>query len=93
MGQKAGFTEQQTIEIRQGGLLSDAKLDALASFSRGVAMKRGKVSDDDRASIHDAGFTEGNVVDIIISIGDKIITNYLHNVTEVPVDFPEAPVI
>lgn len=92
-GQNAGFTEQQTIEIRRGGLGSDAKLYALASFSRSVAKNRGKVSDNDRASIHDAGYTEGNVVDIIVSIADKIITNYLHSVTEVPVDFPAAPAI
>jgi hypothetical protein len=30
-------------------------------------------------------------VDIIVTIGDKIITNYLHGVTKVPVDFPTAP--
>jgi AhpD family alkylhydroperoxidase len=42
LGQKAGFTEQQTIEIRRGDLLGDAKLDALAGFSRSVAKNRGR---------------------------------------------------
>jgi uncharacterized peroxidase-related enzyme len=93
LGQRAGFTQQETIDIRRGELLGNDKLDALASFVRSVATNRGKVSDDDRVAIHEAGYTEGNVVDAIIAIGDKIITNYLHNVTEVPVDFPAAPTI
>lgn len=93
LGQKAGFTIEQTIEIRRGYFAGNSKFDALARFSRSVAENRGKVSDEDRAMIFNAGYTEGNVVDIIVLIGDKIITNYLHSVTEVPVDFPEAPAI
>ncbi len=93
LAQKAGFTEMQTIAIRRGDFPEDSKLDALVRFSRSVAENRGHISEEDRASIFDAGYTEGNVVDIIVLIGDKVITNYLHNVTEVPVDFPEAPAI
>ncbi len=93
LAQKAGFTEMQTIAIRRGSFPDDVKLDALVRFSRSVAENRGKVSDDDRAAIFDAGYTPGNVVDIIVLIGDKIITNYLHSVTDIPVDFPEAPAI
>ncbi len=34
-----------------------------------------------------------NLVDIILVTGDKIISNYLHNVTQFPIDFPVAPVL
>jgi hypothetical protein len=30
---------------------------------------------------------------VIVTIGDKIVTNYLHSTTKVPVDFPAAPVL
>jgi hypothetical protein len=40
-----------------------------------------------------AGYTQGNLVDVIMVIGDKIISNYLHGVSQVPIDFPEAPVL
>jgi len=40
-----------------------------------------------------AGYNEGNLVDVIILIGDKTIMNYLHNLTDIPVDFPLAPAI
>ena len=37
-----------------------------------------------------AGWTKANLVDAIIVVGDKTITNYLHGVTKVAVDFPSA---
>jgi uncharacterized peroxidase-related enzyme len=93
LGQKAGFTEQQTIKIRRGDLLGDDTLDVLAKFVRSVVTNLGRVDNADRVAIFTAGYTEGKIVDIIMSIGDKIITNYLHKFTDVPVDFPIAPAI
>jgi hypothetical protein len=40
-----------------------------------------------------AGWTKENLVDVIVTIGDKIVTNYLHAATKVPVDFPAAPAL
>jgi hypothetical protein len=33
------------------------------------------------------------LVDVIVMIGDKIITNYLHGATKIAIDFPAAPVL
>lgn len=33
------------------------------------------------------------MVDAIVVIGDKTVTNYLHGTTKVPVDFPPAPAL
>jgi alkylhydroperoxidase family enzyme len=41
----------------------------------------------------DAGWTPENLVDAIVVIGDKTVTNYLHATTQVPVDFPLAPAL
>lgn len=93
LAQKAGFTAMQTLAIRRGHLPDDSKLDALVRFCRSVTENRGHVSEEDRSSIFDAGYTERHVVDILMLIGDRTITNYLHNVSNVPVDFPIAPAI
>jgi hypothetical protein len=37
-----------------------------------------------------AGWTEGNLVDVMLVIGDKTTSNYLHATTQIPVDFPAA---
>jgi hypothetical protein len=38
-----------------------------------------------------AGYDRANLVDVIIVIGDKIISNFIHGTTNVPIDFPLAP--
>lgn len=93
LGKMRGFTDDQVLELRRGRASFNIDLDTLARFVKSAAENRGKVSDAERAELLDAGFTQENVVDIVIAIGDKIITNYLHNITEVAVDFPAAPAI
>ena len=31
------------------------------------------------------------MIDVVINIGDKIISNYIHNLTQFEIDFPIAP--
>ena len=93
IGQKVGFTPEQVLEIRRGRAKFDDKLDALARFVHAVVENRGKVSDLQTATLLDAGYTEENIVDIVMAISGITTTNYLHNITEVPVDFPPAPVL
>ncbi len=91
LGGMVGFTPEQIVEIRGGSATFDGKLDALARFTRSVAEKRGHVGQDAVEAFLGAGWTPENLVDVIVTIGDKTVTNYLHAATEVPVDFPAAP--
>jgi hypothetical protein len=86
-----GFTAEQIIEIRKADISFDAKFDALAKFVRETAVNRGRTSAETTEKLLAAGYTEANLIDIIIVIGDKIITNYLHSVTQIPVDLEAAP--
>jgi hypothetical protein len=38
----------------------------------------------------EAGWSQANLVDAIMVVGDKSISNYLHGTTKIPVDFPAA---
>ncbi len=40
-----------------------------------------------------AGWSKGQLVDVIVAVGDKTISNYLHATTRIPVDFPAAPAL
>ncbi len=91
IGQKAGFTADEVLEIRSGRATFDSKLDTLAEFARSVAEKRGKVSDAETAALLEAGYDMENLIDIVLAISGITTTNYLHNITEAPVDFPAAP--
>ena len=90
IGKMNGFTDDEIIEFRQGRSTSDTKLNALAAFTKNVVENRGKASNDVVEELFEAGYSKENMVDTIILIGDKTMSNYLHGTTEVPIDFPEA---
>ncbi len=91
VGKMVGFTEEQVLEIRRGTASFDPRLDALARLVRNVASNRGHADKAILQAFFDAGWNEGNLVDVMIIIGDKTISNYLHSTTEIPVDFLAAP--
>ncbi len=93
MGKMAGFTPEQIIEIRLGGASFDAKLDILAKFVKSVVVERGHIEPAMLQAFFAAGWTQENLVDTLMTIGDKTISNYLHSTTKIPVDFPAAPAL
>lgn len=93
LGAMVGFTPEQIIAIRKGGAPFDAKLDALARLVKSSAERRGHADPALLDAFFAAGYTDGQLVDTVMVIGDKIITNYLHALTQVPVDFPAAPAL
>lgn len=86
----AGFSEGEILEIRAASVSFDKKLDALAKLTKGITEQRGKIDTELLNAFFEAGYTRENLVDTIVLIGDKTITNLLHSVTKVPVDFPLA---
>ena len=93
LGKMNGFSEEQTIELRKGTAGFNGKLDALVKLVKEITENRGVISDDVLQAFFDAGYTKENLVDVILNIGEKTMTNLLHNVTRVTVDFPEAPAL
>jgi uncharacterized peroxidase-related enzyme len=93
IGKMNGFTDAQIIEIRRGGASFDAKFDALAKLTRSIAVNRGNADQNLVEAFFAAGWTKENLVDAIVTIGDKTVTNYLHATTQIPVDWPAAPAL
>ncbi len=85
-----GFTDEQVIELRKGSASFNPKLDALVKFTASVVENRGKASEESKEGVFVAGYTEANLIDVVIIIGDKIISNYIHNLTVFPIDFPKV---
>jgi uncharacterized peroxidase-related enzyme len=90
LGKMHGFTEEQVLEIRRGGATFNDKYHALATFTAAVVINRGQVNNDMKETFFAAGYDEANMIDTVIIIGDKIISNYLHNLTGFEIDFPLA---
>jgi AhpD family alkylhydroperoxidase len=90
IAQKTGFTEEQIIGIRSGHASFDTKMDALVKLTKELSEKRHIETPGLLDDFFEAGYTRENLMDIIILIGDRTISNILYAVTKVPIEFPLA---
>ena len=90
IGKMNGFSDSEILELRAGKASFDAKLDALASLAKNITENRGAADDAIIEKFLNAGWTKENLIDTIVLVGDKTISNYIHKTTDVPVDFPVA---
>jgi uncharacterized peroxidase-related enzyme len=85
-----GFTDDQILELRSGKASFNEKFDALVKLASEINLNRGQVSESTLENFFNAGYSKGTLVDVVVAIADKVVMNYLHNLTQVPVDFPIA---
>ena len=89
LGQMNGFSDEEMLQLRAGHG-TDTKLNALVAFAQAVTETKGRVAPATLEAFFAAGYDKGAMVDVILQVSDKIAMNYLHNLTEVPIDFPVA---
>lgn len=93
IGKMNGFTDEQVLELRSGTASWDAKTDALVKFAKEFTESKGRVNPETFDNFLAAGYSRGSVADVVLAVSDKVAMNYLHNLTQVPVDFPLAPAL
>ncbi len=92
IGKMNGFTDEQVLDIRKGKA-SDAKWNALVQLAADITKNRGNASEETVDNFFAQGYTNENLVDVILQVSDKTAMNYLHNLTKVAIDFPLAPAL
>ena len=80
--------DKAELAANRRGHSHDAKADAAVTFAKKVAEARGKVSEGDIAAVKLAGFTEAQVVEIVINVVLNVLTNFINNVADTDIDFP-----
>lgn len=87
------FSEQEIAELREGKASFDSKLDALCRLVKNIVEQQHEhIVDPELIDAYfDAGYTKENLVDTILLIGIRTISNHLHAVTNAPIDFELAP--
>ncbi len=88
-----GFNDAQIIEFRKGYASFDTKFDALVKIASEIISNRGCIQESTLKKFYDTGYNNENLIDVIVAVGEKTITNFLHKATNIPVDFPIAPSI
>ncbi|HAH09348.1 MAG TPA: alkylhydroperoxidase [Alphaproteobacteria bacterium] len=76
------------ITAARAGHAADAKADAAVAFARKVTVNRAQVSEADIKAVSAAGFTDAQIVEIVLVVAANVLTNYVNEVFKTPVDFP-----
>jgi alkylhydroperoxidase family enzyme len=74
--------------IRDQQALSDKKLDQLSLFTSLLVRQRGHVSDENLEHFFAAGYSYKSVLDVVLGISIKTITNLTNNISNVELDRP-----
>ncbi len=72
--------------LRDRARLPDARLDALAQFTHAVVSKRGWVRGPVLDRFLAAGYTRAQVLEVILAVAMKTLSNYSNHVMQTPVD-------
>ncbi len=79
--------------LRDGTRLSDPKLQALRHFTQRMVEARGWVDDFEIEEFIAAGYTQQQVLEVILGIAIKIMHNYTNHIAKTPLDKPFQPYV
>ncbi|MEL6100059.1 MAG: carboxymuconolactone decarboxylase family protein [Pseudomonadota bacterium] len=77
--------------LRDETPLPSEKLEALRRFTLQMLRERGNVTDAQMQAFFDAGYGHRAVLDIILGLAQKVMSNYTNHVAETPLDEPVKP--
>lgn len=89
IGQDLGVSSEDLRGCLKGES-ADPKTKAALDFSRQVVETRGFVSDEQFAAIREAGFSEGEVLELVATVALNTFTNYFNHVVGTEIDFPKV---
>ncbi|MBF8149409.1 carboxymuconolactone decarboxylase family protein [Winogradskyella sp. F6397] len=74
--------------LRNKTAMPTEKLQVLHDFTLKIARNRGHVTQDDLDTFYKAGYEERQVLEIILGLSQKVISNYTNHIANTPVDAP-----
>lgn len=80
--------DERDLDLARIGHAGDPQTSAALEFAQAVVRGRGHVSDGDFAAVRAAGWSDGDIAELLGHVIVTTLTNYLHHLSHVPVDFP-----
>lgn len=89
IGRKAGLAGDE-IEANRFGTSHDAKAAAAVKFARALVEHTGEITTAELLEVRNAGYSESDIVEIIVHVGMNILTNIVGKASRVEIDFPKV---
>lgn len=77
-----------TDALRTRSALPDEKLQVLHLTTLALVRNRGHISEQEQAEFFAVGYERHHLLEIILGISQKVISNYVNHLAETPVDKP-----
>ena len=88
LGKNLAKLDDAEMTANRNGASNDPKADAAVKFAVKIARERGHVSEGDLRSVKMAGYSDGQIIEIIQHVALNVWTNYLNEALKTEVDFP-----
>jgi AhpD family alkylhydroperoxidase len=89
---KMSHVPEDIIEaVRSYKPIHDRKLQALRLFTVIMVEKRGWASEQEVQDFLSAGYTQAQILELIVGIAQKTISNYVNHIAGTPLDEPVKP--
>ncbi|MBL8384016.1 MAG: carboxymuconolactone decarboxylase family protein [Burkholderiales bacterium] len=89
IGRRAGLSVAEVASARAGSS-SDARAAAAVRFALRLMDSRGEVTAAELLTVRNAGYTDADIVEIIVHVGMNFLTNMLGKASRVEIDFPKV---
>ena len=90
LGKNLVKLDDAEIAANRGGGSGNARADAAVRFAVQVARARGHVADAEVQAVKAAGFSEAEIIEIVLHVALNTWTNYINEVARTTIDFPVA---
>jgi uncharacterized peroxidase-related enzyme len=88
LGRNVAKLDDAEITANRNGSSNDIKAHAAVRFATQVVRARGHVTDAELKAVREAGYTDAEVVEIVLAVALNTFTNYINEVAGTVIDFP-----
>ena len=82
----ASVDAQKVRDLKAKKTIAPDRHQSLVEFTRKVVAKRGFVSDDDVTQFKSAGFDDQQVLEVLLAVTMKTLSNYANHMAQTPID-------
>ena len=92
IGKRAGLSDEQTLESRQGRS-SEEKTAALLELALELVAARGRLAESVVNGYRARGLTDPEIAEVVAHVALNVFTNYFNLTSGTEVDFPAVPAL
>ena len=89
IGKMNGLSEEE-IKASRKAEAANTKEQIGLELAKIITQNRGKVTDDELRAAKEAGYTDEDILEIVLNVVSNTLTNYVNHIADTEIDFPKV---